>query len=614
MKLKWQIGAIALLSLGFPVLMGLILSSLNHSYQQNLLTAGQQQARVIVNSLEQFLTDSPNTFTGLIAQPLTASLQLNGLADDWSDYETYEPDPHLTFRLGRFQQTPYLWVSVKDSSQQPTTIDRLSIAFGDGENIRVKHINRQPEGTVHDSGIRPLKAYWHETADGYTVEIQLPDIRLTRLGIVATDSRDADDETHYGHYANNNIQLQPVFSQTGLWRTRLQQITPDNGRLQLTDPQNRLYYDINKIDPRQPDNDWLTNVLYPLIFAANNSNNSHNLDYQVVTEHFSGGQISLTRAHPPAHRNLIRTFIQTIGWLLGIALLWLLLFLIYAAFLAWRIRRLSRQLRHVLDDTGTIHKQLPSLKAGDEIGDLSRDLHQLLAQIDQYTDYLKQLGSRLSHEMKTPIGIIQSSLDNVSHQQLPAQQQDFIDRAAKANTRLKFILNQLSSLSRLQQAINDNERQLFDLNQLLSELIPAYQNGHKSIQYAGPEQAVMINGNPDLMAQLLDKIIDNAFDFSLPDQPVKVHLSISAHNQTYHLAISNQGPTIARDKLTTVFDSLHSYRNKNRTGSHLGIGLYVARLIARFHHADIRIANQYQPDGVVVSLSGPLENDTKTTA
>ena len=79
-------------------------------------------------------------------------------------------------------------------------------------------------------------------------------------------------------------------------------------------------------------------------------------------------------------------------------------------------------------------------------------------------------------------------------------------------------------------------------------------------------------------------------------------------------ATPNQGPTIARDKLTTVFDPLHSYRNKNRTGSHLGIGLYVARLIARFHHADIRIANQYQPDGVVVSLSGPLENDTKTTA
>jgi len=42
MKLKWQIGAIALLSLSFPVLMWLTLSRLNHSYQQNLLATGQQ--------------------------------------------------------------------------------------------------------------------------------------------------------------------------------------------------------------------------------------------------------------------------------------------------------------------------------------------------------------------------------------------------------------------------------------------------------------------------------------------------------------------------------------------------------------------------------------------
>ncbi len=604
MKLKWQIGIIALLSLSFPVLMWLTLSRLNQSYQQNLLTTGQQQARLIANSIEQFQADFGQLLTGIVPQTLSPPIQLDGVPDEWQLLTAYQPDAQLQFKLGQYQQQLYLWVSVYDSSRRlEPGQDRLSIAYGDAENITIKHINRQAEGVVSTDTLKPLKAYWHETADGYQAEIQLPNQPLNRLGVVATDTNFAGQIQYYGHYASNNIQLQSVFNPDPAWYKRLSQITPDNARLVLTDTHNRSHYDINKITMQGNNSDWLTNVLYPLIFANKDNDTQHNLDQQTLHQDIQGGQLTLTLAHPPAHRSLIRTFIQTIGWLFAIAILLLLLFLSYAALLAWRIRRLSRQLRHVLDETGVIHKQLPSLNATDEVGDLSRDLYQLLTQIDQYTDYLKQLGSRLSHEMKTPIGIIQSSLDNVSHNPLPDPQQNFIDRAAKANTRLKFILNQLSSLSRLQHAINENEQQLFDLNQFLTDLMPAYQNRSNKIQYLSPDQAVMIKGNPDLMAQLLDKVMDNALDFSPANQPITVKLTILSDSRQYQLSVTNQGPTIPVEKLTTVFDSLHSYRNQSNN-SHLGIGLYVAQLIARFHRADIRIDNQYQPDGVTVTLTG----------
>ena len=604
MKLKWQIGIIALLSLSFPVLMWLTLSRLNQSYQQNLLTTGQQQARLIANSIEQFQADFGQLLTGIVPQTLSPPIQLDGVPDEWQLLTAYQPDAQLQIKLGQYQQQLYLWVSVYDSSRRlEPGQDRLSIAYGDAENITIKHINRQAEGVVSTDTLKPLKAYWHETADGYQAEIQLPNQPLNRLGVVATDTNFAGQIQYYGHYASNNIQLQSVFNPDPAWYKRLSQITPDNARLVLTDTHNRSHYDINKITMQGNNSDWLTNVLYPLIFANKDNDTQHNLDQQTLHQDIQGGQLTLTLAHPPAHRSLIRTFIQTIGWLFAIAILLLLLFLSYAALLAWRIRRLSRQLRHVLDETGVIHKQLPSLNATDEVGDLSRDLYQLLTQIDQYTDYLKQLGSRLSHEMKTPIGIIQSSLDNVSHNPLPDPQQNFIDRAAKANTRLKFILNQLSSLSRLQHAINENEQQLFDLNQFLTDLMPAYQNRSNNIQYLSPDQAVMIKGNPDLMAQLLDKVMDNALDFSPANQPITVKLTILSDSRQYQLSVTNQGPTIPVEKLTTVFDSLHSYRNQSNN-SHLGIGLYVAQLIARFHRTDIRIDNQYQPDGVTVTLTG----------
>jgi signal transduction histidine kinase len=59
--------------------------------------------------------------------------------------------------------------------------------------------------------------------------------------------------------------------------------------------------------------------------------------------------------------------------------------------------------------------RFPMADAVDEIGDLARSFEKLFEVVGSYTDYLRTLASKLSHELNTPLAIVKSSLDNLEH-------------------------------------------------------------------------------------------------------------------------------------------------------------------------------------------------------
>jgi len=619
MKLKWQVVTIALLSLSFPVVVWLVFWQLNLSYQNNLLATTVKQADLLKSSISQQQINAENHLSGLIASPLNEPINIDGRDDEWLDVPWYTADKQLSFKWAYHGDHNYLWVQVTDDSpvlvaenNQEQSGDLLTLAFLQQDKMLRIILNRQAEGQLVKSVQQPLDAWWHETASGYALEIKLPKGRVQKLGLVATDRDSHQNNAHtsryYGHFQNNFIQLQDVFIPNLEWQSMLKLLTPEDSRLALMDTQQRIYYDVNNMTRHPVTADWITTVLYPIIFATDaNSRQLSNLSQQQTRQPFAAGELVFTVAHPQSHITLIETFIKAIGLLIGIALILLLLFFVYALLLTWRIRRLSQRLTHVLDDSGAIHSQLPSLHAGDEIGDLARGMNHLLQQINAYTDYLKQLGQRLSHEMKTPIGIVQSSLDNIDLATMSPDQQVFIERALKANHRLKFILNQLSRLSQWQRTIADAEHSSFDLNDLLTELMPAYQSPQHKLSYQGPNQPLFINGNPELMAQLLDKLVENAIDFAEPDSTIQIQLSATDNHRRYHLQIRNQGPQIKAEQLPKLFESLQSFRSHKDHKPHLGIGLYLVKLIADFHQAKINVINIEDPPGVSFQFSGQIK-------
>ena len=99
----------------------------------------------------------------------------------------------------------------------------------------------------------------------------------------------------------------------------------------------------------------------------------------------------------------------------------------------------------------------------DEIGDLTRSFSQMLQRLGHYNHYLENMSSRLSHELRTPITVVRSSLEHV---QLTAkdEQQKYIERAQNGLQRLHTILNNMTEASRLEATLKHEQLHLFDLS------------------------------------------------------------------------------------------------------------------------------------------------------
>ncbi len=604
MKLKWQIGIIAILSLSFPWVVWQAFKSLNQTFQDNMLNAAGKQAQVIVNAVQQYNKDRNNELAGFVATALTGEVGTDGNPEEWSNIPWYHVDHRLRFKLGKYQNKHHLFIEVVDDSlfiDPSQESDRLILATGEARGITKHTINRQAEGEVSKNfGATAYHAYWHETANGYQVEIQLEAPKLTRLGLVVINHATADSLISYGHTNNGQIQLQPLFLPLAHWQTFLQQITPEDGEITLKDSQHRIYYQSSNELATPDPADWLTELIYEFAFDQNQADGSHFFG-QRVQQTFDAGYIELTVSHNEAQLALIQTFIRAVLWILGIALALLAGYFIYALVLAWRIRRLNKNLQTVLDDQGHIHTTLPSNRAKDEIGDLSRGMSSLLAQINDYTEYLKQLGSRLSHEMKTPISIVHTSLENL---QMEQADNEFVKRALDANHRLKFILNQLSALSQLKQVIAETEKETFDLNQLIDDLTKGYHSQANNISFISHGQPVMIRGSQELKAQMVDKLVQNALDFTQEKDEIRLELQVS--DGQYTLKVINTGSQIPDDKIHQLFDSLTSFRERNNEEPHLGLGLYIAKLICDYHQADIKANNIQEPTSVEFVIVGSV--------
>lgn len=279
----------------------------------------------------------------------------------------------------------------------------------------------------------------------------------------------------------------------------------------------------------------------------------------------------------------------------------------FATRLSNRIRRLRDEAESAVDARGRLKRLTSGSQAGDEIGDLSRSFSAVLEKLSQHHGYLESLAGRLSHELRTPIAVVRSSLENLKLEQDAAQRQVYLERAEEGLSRLSKILTRMSEATRLEQSLHGEARERFDLAVLVTECVNGYRQAYpeRSFELKAPAQPMSVEGSPDLFAQLLDKLVANAVDFGRAGSPVRIELSRAG--LAVQLAVTNAGPPIPDEVRGRLFESMISGRSE-RAGDepHLGLGLYIARLIAEFHGGSIGAANLPDGSGVSVRLTFPL--------
>jgi signal transduction histidine kinase len=280
--------------------------------------------------------------------------------------------------------------------------------------------------------------------------------------------------------------------------------------------------------------------------------------------------------------------------------------LAFATWISLRIGRLRSAADSAVGSDGKIRLDMPESGRGDEIGALSRGFERLLSRLNEHTQYLRTLGGKLSHELRTPLTIVRSSLDNLESEGLRDDQLRYIVRAREGTARLQSILSALGAAARVEESIKQAERVSFDLRALVSSAVAAYRDGFpgSAISLEVPDDACFIRGAPDLMVQLLDKLIENAIDFCPPGGSITVRLGRLPAN--YVLQVINDGPLIPEALLGHLFESMFEQRQGRDDKPHFGLGLYIVRLIAEFHGGTAAAANRADGGGAVFTITLPM--------
>lgn len=314
----------------------------------------------------------------------------------------------------------------------------------------------------------------------------------------------------------------------------------------------------------------------------------------VVMEASTDGMLLVTNR--ALGRLLLSTLLLTFGLAAG---LWY-----FATRLSRRVQRLSSAVSEAMDESGK-PRALPLVEDTDELGELARNNARLLRAVADYTSYLQKLAGRLSHELKTPLAITRSSLDNLASHELDSEARKYVERSREGMDRLAAIVRAMSEASQLESAVKSTDWETVDLVKVIGHCVDAYQSVYPG-RHIGFEKGggdFSITCAPDLLAQALDKLVENAVSLSSTEDRVTVGLARTAED--IRLTVRNTGSSLPDVLPDQLFDSLVSIRESGG-GRHLGLGLHIVRLVAEAHGGVVRASNLEGGAGVEFCLVLPL--------
>lgn len=245
-------------------------------------------------------------------------------------------------------------------------------------------------------------------------------------------------------------------------------------------------------------------------------------------------------------------------------------------------------------------------------------LNDMLDRLNSVLQRQKQFTSDAAHELRTPLAGAKSTLQAAQmHQRQPDEYRQAIHDTLEDVSRMERLIEQLLILTRMDEVRGQTVTEEVQLDVLLSELAEIYdekarQEGGKVI--LGESFAAIVRGDLDELVRLFSNVLDNAVRYGPSGETVSLSLKCEPDGYA-KISIHDEGGNIPPDAIPRLFDRFYrvDHSRSSSTGG-VGLGLAIARQIARRHNGDISITSS--PDsGTVVSIRlaihGPAESVPK---
>lgn len=304
---------------------------------------------------------------------------------------------------------------------------------------------------------------------------------------------------------------------------------------------------------------------------------------------------------------------QLLTNLMFIAMVTLPAFLLLAALGGYGIaRRAFRPLKEITSTAAAINEAADlsarvAVPPGDhEFSRLAATFNQMFARLEGAFEAEKQFTADASHELRTPVSVIKSACEYAEkYGETPQEQQETLAMIHRQADRMTQLIQQLLSITRLEQGTEPAQREALDLAALV-EGVCAEQPYPRQRLFCQVGGAVWVRGDAGLLRRLLQNLIDNGFKYGTPQGHVWV--TLEGKGNTARLQVRDDGIGIPEDQQEKVWQRFYQVDPSRREGGGAGLGLAMVKKIAQLHGGRITL-DSTPGQGSTFALSLPLEKE-----
>ncbi len=239
---------------------------------------------------------------------------------------------------------------------------------------------------------------------------------------------------------------------------------------------------------------------------------------------------------------------------------------------------------------------------------LDNSLLSLMQQIHEAFEKEREFTANASHELMTPIGILQNKIENLMGEPEVSElvQLRLIGMQRTLN-RLKRIVHSLLLISRIEneQFTKKDSVKVTELfEDVLDEINHRLSEKEISLEKSLSEKVILVNINRDLLFQLVYNLVNNAIRYNKANGSIRIWDQINQEG-AYEVNITDTGIGIPEDEIGTIFNRFKK-ANQSEESAGYGLGLSIVKSIADYHQIKIRIISEVSK-GTTFTIAFPEE-------
>lgn len=309
------------------------------------------------------------------------------------------------------------------------------------------------------------------------------------------------------------------------------------------------------------------------------------------------GVLTVSRPNQRLQPYIDRSEQRILRWSWALLGLSLLIGLLFSWWIASSLSRLRGYANAVARGERAPLPVFGRLSGSTEFADLAGALERMRLKLEDKA-YVESYVHTLTHELKSPLAAIRGAAE-LLQEDLPApDRQRFAGNVQRQAERLHLLVDKLLQLAHVEQMQGLGTREPVDLSALTRELLQRLEPRlrRKALRVRDElGQGQVVQGDPFLIGQALQNLLDNAIDFSPPQGELWLRL----HNEGGQLewSVRDQGPGIpdyARDRLFERFYSLPRGEGEDKG---TGLGLCLVKEVSDLHGGQVLVENVSVPGG-----------------